>query len=444
MVQVVCYDIECIKETFLVVIYIPERDEWKDFAVNAYENTLDGFVSFAEEYKDYYWICYNGLRYDSQVVEYILRNNQYWYDKNWKEICLDIFQKSTDTISDSNYELFPEYREEQLSLKQLDLFTILHYNNQHRRIGLKVVACSLNVEDIEELPISPWEEGLKFVDIVRLLQYCKKDVIDTYQLYLVVRGQTENSLYKGKDKLADRFIMKDEFGLDCINWDDVKIGSEWNKLDYMRVSGKSERELKPEKIIYPFGKKFKTFFPKYIKFQSLSLRNFISEIGEKFVLNKKQEFEYKFNNELTVTIAKGGAHSSEGGRFIKPYKDEIYFQCDQGSQYPNGIRKHRVEPKHLPGWNNLIVSKIERRLHFKQLYKETKDPKYNSLQEMGKLSLNGGSFGRLNTKGDWQEYPWGMLQVTIGCQLDIIMIVEDLLLKGFRVVSINTKPILVL
>lgn len=51
--------------------------------------------------------------------------------------------------------------------------------------------------------------------------------------------------------------------------------------------------------------------------------------------------------------------------------------------------------------------------------------------------------GRLNTKGDWQEYPWGMMQVTIGCQMEILMIVEDLILKGFNVLSLNTKHKLV-
>jgi len=39
----------------------------------------------------------------------------------------------------------------------------------------------------------------------------------------------------------------------------------------------------------------------------------------------------------------------------------------------------------------MLVGKIERRLTYKQMYKETKEPKYNSLQEMGKLSLNGGA-----------------------------------------------------
>ena len=86
----------------------------------------------------------------------------------------------------------------------------------------------------------------------------------------------------------------------------------------------------------------------------------------------------------------------------------------------------------------MLQGKIERRLHYKKLYKETKDPKYNSLQEMGKLSLNGGAYGRLGTMGDWQQDPSALLKVTVGCQLEILMIVEALVLKEFNVVSANT------
>lgn len=109
------------------------------------------------------------------------------------------------------------------------------------------------------------------------------------------------------------------------------------------------------------------------------------------------------------------------------------------AQYPNAIRKYKIYPSHLGKvWNDMLTGKIQRRLHYKQLAKETGDPKYASLQEMGKLSLNGGAYGRLNTKGDWQEDPCAMIKVTIGCQLEILMIVEALVLKGFNVVSVNT------
>ena len=193
-----------------------------------------------------------------------------------------------------------------------------------------------------------------------------------------------------------------------------------------------------------FGKKFKTFFPKTVKFQTPELRKFVRDFGEEYAKNQKQEFIYKFSDNLTVTLAKGGIHSQEGGRLLKPNTDEIYWQVDIGGQYPNAIRKYKIEPPHLPGWNKLITSKIDRRTQYKKLSKETKDPKYNSMQKMGKDALNGGSYGRLNLRGDWQEYPVGMLKVTIGCQMEILMIIEDLMLKNFNVVSANTDGIDVL
>jgi hypothetical protein len=56
----------------------------------------------------------------------------------------------------------------------------------------------------------------------------------------------------------------------------------------------------------------------------------VRNLGNTFVLNKKQEFKYKFNDKLTITIAKGGIHSVDKPRFIAPSKNEIYWQIDIG------------------------------------------------------------------------------------------------------------------
>lgn len=434
----VVYDIETLKDMFLMSLYDPVEKKMYDVEMSQYVLNINMFNELFDKYRNYYWVGYNNLRFDSQVIEYIIRNIENWESVSGYDISRKIYQKAQDVIDDSNHELLPEYREESLSVKQIDLFTIWHFNNENRRTSLKAIEFAINFENIEEMPIDHSGETLTSVQRQQTISYCHNDVMATYELYKITRGDTDISIYKGKDKIKDRLIMEEEFGLRCLNWDDVKIGAEWNKMDYLALTKKSEKEIKPTKVNYFFGKRFKTFFPKTIGFISPKLKMFVNNFGNEFALNKKQEFKYKFNDELTVTLAKGGIHSTEGGRFIKPGEDEIYYQCDVGSQYPNAIRKYKVEPSHLKGWNNLITSKIDRRLKYKKLYKETGDPKYNSLQEMGKLSLNGGSYGRLNTKGDWQEDPMCMLKVTIGCQLEILMIVEALLLKGFRVISCNT------
>ena len=436
--KILIYDCETFKGYFLVKIYNPDTKMWYKFGVNQYENSLDGFIKFIEAHTEYFWVGFNCLRFDGIVVEWTLRNYEKWHDLAGLDITRKIWQKAQDVIDDSNYELFPEYREYDLTIKQLDLFTIWHFNNENRRTSLKAIAFALDMEDIEELPFDHFKEDFSPDDIDKTDKYCEKDVNVTYALYLVTIGETTNKWYKGENKIADRLAMEKEFNLKCLNWDDVKIGAEWNKLDYMNLTKRKEKDLKPQKVKHFYGKKFKQFFPKWVKFQTPELQKFVKELGETYVINKKQEFKHKFNEGLTATIAKGGIHSNEKGRFLKPEADEMYLQIDIGSQYPNAIRKLKVEPDHLPGWNNLIVSKIDRRLNYKKLAKQTKDPKYESMQKMGKLALNGGSYGRLNTKGDWQEYPVGMLQVTMGGQLEILMVVEDLILKGFNIISLNT------
>lgn len=431
-------DIETFDELFLNIYYSPEEGRWYKFEVSRWKNELDSMMRFIENHSEYYVVTFNGLSFDSQIIEWIIKNYESWYDLSGLEITAKIAQKARDRIDDANYDIFPEYKEQNLSLKQIDLFTIWHFQNRNRRTSLKALEFFMNMENIEETPVSFTKKDLTLADRVEVIKYCENDIRATYQFYKITIGDTDISIYKGEDKINDRFIMQEEFGIPCLNWDDVKIGAEWNKIDYMNLTKRSEKDLKPPKIHHFYGKRFKQFFPKCISFQTPSLNQFIKKFGDTFILNEKQEFKYKFTDELSANIAKGGIHSCETGRFIKPAENEIYYQCDIGSQYPNGIRKYKVEPPHLPGWNSLIVSKIDRRLNYKHLYQETKDPKYNSMQKMGKLALNGGSYGRLNTKGDWQEYPMGMLYVTIGGQLELLMIVEDLILKGFRIISLNT------
>ena len=80
MKDVIIYDIETMKEYFLVVCLIPQ-EPYRVFKVNKNQNDLDAFVKFAEEHKDYHWVGYNNLRFDSQVIEWIMRHHEDWYEQ---------------------------------------------------------------------------------------------------------------------------------------------------------------------------------------------------------------------------------------------------------------------------------------------------------------------------------------------------------------------------
>ena len=296
--KILICDIETYAELFLNIYYDPEERRWYRFEVSKWKNELEGMMKFIDGHLDYYVVTFNGLSFDSQVIEWIVKNYENWNELSGLEITAKISQFASDRIDDANYDIFPPYKEDQLIMKQIDLFTIWHFNNINRRTSLKALEYALNLPNIEETPVPFDKTDLSLEERKQVIEYCMNDIKATYEFYLVTRGLTDNPLYKGKDKIADRLIMEEEFGLKCLNWDDVKIGAEWNKLDYIELTKKPEESLKPKQIIHFYGKRFRQFFPpvmKEIKPQTKELSDFLRQFGNTFALNKKQEFKFDFS-----------------------------------------------------------------------------------------------------------------------------------------------------
>lgn len=440
--KILVYDIETFLEFFLIGVYIPSSKEYYEFCINKNANDLYKFIKFAEEYEDYYWVGFNNLSFDNQVLEWILRTHEKWVDLSRLETAAVICRKAEDIIDNSNHRLRPYYSEFVLTLKPIDLFKIHHLNNENKRTSLKWCEFMMDFESIEDMPIHYLKEELTDEEIEGVKFYCKNDVMATYRFYLWTIGECDNPEYKGKNKIQDRLNLMVETGMPCLNWSDVTIGEEWNRKDYTELTGRKGRDLYPRKVRHFFGMQYNQFFPNTVEFQSEKVRKFVVKMGETRIIRMKGSKKQMFKLELggmNIAFGKGGLHSSEKPRYIPSTEGEEYIQVDIGSQYPNAYKKLGIYPKHLgKAANTIAVRKIKRRLDDKALYKRTKDTRYKSLEEMGKLALNGGLYGKLKQKGSFLEDHVCQLQITMCCQLEILMIVEALVLKGFRVVSVNT------
>jgi hypothetical protein len=188
--KVLCYDIETMQELFLINVLDPELHEQHEFMVSAWHNNLDAFVKFIEEHPDHYWVGYNNLRFDSQVVEWVIRNYENWHHLTNLVICAKIAQKAQDVIHDANYDVFPEYRESDLSMKQIDLFKVNHYDNKNRMVSLKRLEFEMDLENIEEMPIHHTKTNMTQEEIELTREYCRNDVFATYEFYKVTTGNT--------------------------------------------------------------------------------------------------------------------------------------------------------------------------------------------------------------------------------------------------------------
>lgn len=454
-------DIETLKELFDVGVWDIEKQEWIEFEVSAYKNELYEFVKWYTSHPLDYLVTFNGIGFDQQVMEWIVDNHQKWFDLTNLEICDKVHRYAQKVIDDSRYGLFPRYKENGFSIPAIDVFKIHHLDNEAKMTSLKWCAYMMNM-DVEEMPHAHDKVGLTEQEVQEIRSYRRNDCRVTEGMLYLTLGQVEKIVeinggysieelmdYKGKNKIQDRLDIQKVTGMACLNWSDVKIGEEWNKVDYMSSEDIRDPSLLfPKKVIQPFGQKFKKFFPHTMKFTTEHMQKFIEFVGNHHIKNEKQEFPITIGS-TTYTMAKGGLHSTEKNRKVKIPKGFNCTDADVGAQYPKAILKFYIYPPHLK--KTIIVNfvkTVELKDKYKQLGKAAEDKilasYYKGLEGGTKLRMNGGYYGKLGQKGSFLEYPEGMMKVAIGNQIEILMLIEMLEVGGFQVISGNTDGIVTL
>lgn len=439
--QVVIFDIETLKEMFLVGVYCPHENTYHEFEVSKSKYELDKFAEFCEKYKEHYWVGYNNLRFDSQVVEWVLRNYEQWGEKSNLEVAAMIAQKAQDVIDDANYELFPQYREEDLSLRQIDLFTLNHYNNKNRMVSLKRLQFEMDLENIEEMPIHHMKENMSLQDRKLTREYCKNDVMSTYQFYLITIGQTEHPLYKGNNQIELRLDIEKEFGIPCLNYSDSKIGDEIIKKYYCEEKRIEPKDL-PRKGFFRKSIKVKNCIAKYVTFQTVQLTQFLKHLSslELGIDDDLKEHIRFYDN--TYSFMKGGLHTENKPEIYEADEDYLIIDYDVSSYYPAIIINNKQYPFHLgkeflKGYQKMY----EKRLELKPFAK--KDKKIKGIVNALKLSVNS-VYGKSSDMLSWIYDRQLTMFTTITGELSLMMLIEAYELKDIHIISANTDGVTVM
>ena len=438
--NVLIYDIETMQELFLVCIYNPETQQWHEFQVSKNTNQIDAFVRFTEDYKDFYWVGYNNLRFDSQVVEWIIRNHQDWHEIGALDVCALIAQKAADIIHDANYDVFPEYREEWLANKQIDLFRVNHYDNKNRRVSLKRLEFEMDLENIEEMPIHHTKTNMTDDEIELTIDYCRNDIYATYEFYLVTTGDTEHPLYKDNNQIELRQDIEEEFNIPCLNYSDSKIGDEMIKKYYCQEKGIQYSEL-PKKGYFRKEVKAKNCIADYVTFQTPELQEFLKHIKKQIFTLTDDFKESLVFYDNTYTFAKGGLHTENKPKIFEADEDVEIIDWDVSSYYPAIIINNGRYPQHLGkeflrGYKQMF----EKRLELKPLAK--KDKKIAGIVGALKLAVNS-VYGKSSDMQNWIYDRQLTMFTTITGELSLLMLIEAYELNGIHVISANTDGVTV-
>jgi len=375
------------------------------------------------------------------VMEWVIRNYENWHELSNLEITARIAQKASDVIDDANHELFPEYRESDLSIKQLDLFRIHHFDNKNRRVSLKRLEFEMDLENIEEMPISHVKESLTTEDITLITEYCINDVKATYQFYLVTIGQTDHPLYKGDNKIELRQDIEAEFGIPCLNYSDSKIGDEMIKKFYCQEKGIDYKEL-PKKGFFRKSIDVNKCIAPYVSFQTPELKQFLARI-KKLKLGMQDDFKEELHFYGNVySFMKGGLHTENSPKVFEANEEYEIIDWDVSSYYPAIIINNARYPQHL-GREFLrgYQAMFEKRLELKPLAK--KDKKIKGIVGALKLAVNS-VYGKSSDMQSWIYDRQLTMFTTITGELSLMMLIEAYELAGIHVISANTDGVTIM
>lgn len=295
------------------------------------------------------------------------------------------------------------------------------------RGSLKLYGARLHAKRIQDLPFNvfqPLKEWQKPI----VIDYCVND-LDTTELIF-------NNL---QEQLQLRENLSREYRQDVMSKSDAQIAETVISIELKRLTGNWPQRPKIEQLQFNFE------VPQNIFFQTEHMQNVLKKISEaEFGLDEYGRLER--SNEIKSLVIPigtsvyrmgiGGLHSSEECTSYKSNNEYQIYDRDVASFYPEIVRKLKLYPQHLGEvFLTIYDGLVERRL-------SAKEAKRIAESENLKVTING-TFGKTGSPYSVIYAPQMTIQITVGGQLYLLMLIEALELRRIKVISANTDGIVI-
>ncbi len=357
------------------------------------------------------FVGFNSMNYDDPVLTYMLSG----------EPCDEIYHLSKALIEEG--------------LRRWDAYEAIGMKNAVNSIdlievapnsaSLKLYGARVHSKKIQDLPHSA-HKMLTRKEAKEIAEYNINDLMVTRDIYDKLIGQLELRAKMGK-----------QYGIDLMSKSDPQIAEAIIKHELAKVNVKVKRS-KGQPVYYKA--------PKPVKFMSDDLNMLVRRIEATEILLSKSGSPVipKWLKDEIVTIGDtnyniqlGGLHSMEKSMVVIPKKGETLGNVDVASYYPSLIVELGLYPKLLTEAFIGIFNEI------KTTRLKAKAEGNKVVADSLKIVLNG-SFGKFGSGYSFLYSPNLLLQTTLTGQLYLLMLIEKLESKGFKVVSSNTDGVEIL
>lgn len=419
--QVYEHDIECFPNYFNVGLKDFKTKETINLEISEEHDDRLAIYKFFSTYKGYL-VSFNGIHYDNMVLKFFVKH---WNKLKTlsKEDLLSTLKHFSDKVIDADnyYEELKTYKYQKQTWTDIDL--MLYWSKMLRiskKISLKSLAVQLGYAVIQELPYPP-NKTLNLEELRNVRHY--NNVHDLGILDMLAE--------KMRDDIKLRLNIKKDYDIDCMSLDAIKIASEALLQDYCKNTNQNPDDVR--KLRFHKGNIYvkdilTDFNPNFTLpvFQDLYNRilNSVNDFSEEITVVHN-------NTSIRLSYGIGGLHAiNQNEKYFKTKTHRI-ITSDVASLYPNLIINYRCIrfPEVLARYIGIKDERIV-----------AKKNKVKSKDLFFKLILNGIS-GLLDQEHSWLYYPEGALRLRLIGQLILTKAIELCVLKGWQVISANTKPI---
>lgn len=457
----VAYDIEVFKNYFCCVVIGPKNKP----EIYQTEDLQDMCLKLAD--KRLVLVGFNNLFYDDYIMKYIFMDQRQQLSSNLinefggGDINERLFNLSGQIINSGNGPKKQWYWD----LWRMDVpwgFSVDMFKVPKPLMGLKERACERHTISIEESPI-PFDAEVQQEDIKGIDNYCINDVRETI-----------NEFNEGVEHIHIRQRLKEKYPTsDVISQHDAGICEQVLTQEYLSRANLEKKYVMGKKARPGKKVNIKDCIPPWASFESEFLKDNINRLcmfSGKFSNDTDRAclnhvIDFKNNKILTdpslfeedeegeplnkiiknwskddgfaVKMAAGGLHSLDWPLVLEPKENELLFEIDVASFYPGLIRAMELRPDHMCKHFNDILNEIT------ELRLKAKAAKDKLTSEGLKIVINS-AFGKTGNQYSILFDERMQLQVTLGGQISLLMLIEQLLKKNINIVSANTDGIVVL
>ena len=404
-------DYETLKNCFVAVFTHYKSEETKIFSICKLQNDYEKLIEFLEQNIDNneWHISYNGLAFDAQITQNIIKDHQYGRHEKMdgESIAEEIYGYAQRAITKSNNREFQDFPEWDLTIKQIDVFKLNHWDNVAKMSSLKWIQYSMDWDNIIDMPIHHETSIDTQEQLDLIIKYCINDVESTKEIF-----------ERSKPLITLRKNLTDQYNINLYSASEPRISKELFAYYLSKELSIPKWELKKLRTFRSVIK-IKDLILDYINFETPEFNNLLEKF-KTVEINPNQTkggFKYNVNYKgIKTHFGLGGAHGAMQPGVYESDNENIIMSSDVASFYPNLAIMNKISPAHLD------------KKAFCDLYEwffteRKKIPKSDPMNYVYKIILNS-TYGLSNDKNSFLYDPQFTMFITVNGQLTLMMLYE--------------------